>query len=99
MSGDRRSPTIKEGTTVTRMAAVRGRRVTRLSAAVCLVGALLAGGVAPAAAAGPNIVAHWDKIAEDTVVGSGAQQIESLIYLSYTQLAVYDALAAIDGGY
>ena len=69
---------------MTRMPVARSRRVTRLSAAVCLVGAIIAGGVAPAAAAGPNIVAHWDKIAEDTVVGSGAAQIESLIYLSYT---------------
>ncbi len=87
------------GTTVTKLAATRGQRVTRLSAAVVLVGAILAGGASPAAAAGPNIVSQWDKIAEDTVVGSGAQQIESLIYLSYTQAAVYDAVVAIEGGY
>jgi hypothetical protein len=75
------------------------RRSVRLVVALCLVGSLVAAVSGPAAASGPNIVAQWNKIAEDTVVGSGAQQIEGLVYMSYTQIAVYDALVAIVGGY
>jgi hypothetical protein len=46
-----------------------------------------------------NTVAQWNKIAEDTVVGSGAFQNEGLIYMAYTSSAVYNAVVAIDGGY
>ena len=67
------------------MVARTSRRTARLLAAVCLLGSLVAGVSAPVAASGPNIVAQWNKIAEDTVVGSGAQQIEGMIYMSYTQ--------------
>src|SRR5215203_477249 len=66
---------------------------------LCLVGGLVAGSASPVAGAGPNMVAQWDQIAENTVVGAGTAQIEALIYLSYTQLAVYDAVVAIEGGY
>ena len=59
----------------------------------------LASGSTPVAASGPNIVEQWDKIAEDTVVGTGAPQIEGFVYMSYTQTAVYDALVGIDGTY
>ena len=47
----------------------------------------------------PNTVQQWNKIAEDTVVGSGAFQGEGEIYMSYTSAAVYDAVVAIQGGY
>jgi hypothetical protein len=47
----------------------------------------------------PNTVQQWNKIAEDTVVGSGAFQGEGEIYMSYTATAVYDAVVAINGGY
>ena len=55
----------------------------------------------PASATLPpgNTVEQWNKIAEDTVVGSGAFQTEGLIYMSYTSAAVYDAVVAIDGGF
>src|SRR6476659_2804609 len=55
----------------------------------------------PASATLPpgNTVEQWNKIAEDTVVGSGAFQTEGLIYMSYTSAAVYDAAVAIDGGF
>jgi hypothetical protein len=46
-----------------------------------------------------NTVAQWNKIAEDTVVGSGAFQNEGLIYMSYESAAVYNAVVAIQGGY
>jgi hypothetical protein len=46
-----------------------------------------------------NTVQQWNKIAEDTVVGSGAFQTEGLIYMSYTSAAVYDAAVAIDGDF
>src|SRR5206468_8731829 len=46
-----------------------------------------------------NPVEQWNKIAEDTVVGSGAFQNEGLIYMAYESAAVYDAVVAIRGGY
>jgi hypothetical protein len=46
----------------------------------------------------PNSIQQWNKIAEDTVVGSGAFQGEGEIYMSYASLAVYDAVVAIQGG-
>src|SRR3954463_6848947 len=47
----------------------------------------------------PNTVQQWNKIAEDTVVTSGAFQGEGEVYMSYTATAVYDAVVAIEGGY
>jgi hypothetical protein len=57
--------------------------------------------VTAASAARPsgNAVQQWDKIAEDTVVGSGAFQNESQIYMANEATAVYDAVVAIEGGY
>src|SRR3954451_14915525 len=55
-----------------------------------------AGAVLPAL---PNTVQQWNKIAEDTVVGSGAFQGEGEIYMGYESLAVYDAVVAIQGGF
>ena len=46
-----------------------------------------------------NAVQQWNKIAEDTVAGSGAFQNEGLIYMAYVSAAVYDAVVAIEGGY
>src|SRR6516162_2763086 len=46
-----------------------------------------------------NTVEQWDKIAEDTVVGSGAFQAEGFIYMGYASAAVYDAVVSIDGGF
>ena len=60
---------------------------------------LLGGSWSSVLAAGPSTVVAWNKIAEDTVVGSGAFQNEGWIYLSYTELAVYDADVAIEGQY
>jgi hypothetical protein len=62
--------------------------------------AVLIGGTRNAAAVLPgNTVEQWNKIAEDTVVGSGAFQNEGLIYMAYTSAAVYDAVVAINGVY
>jgi hypothetical protein len=47
----------------------------------------------------PSTVLQWNKIAEDTVLGSGAFQGEGEIYMAYTSAAVYDAVVAIRGGY
>src|SRR5882762_5108601 len=54
-----------------------------------------------AAAALPpgNAIEQWNKIAENTVVGSGAFQNEGLIYMAYESAAVYDAVVAIEGDY
>jgi VCPO second helical-bundle domain len=46
-----------------------------------------------------NTVQQWNKIAEDTVVGSGAFQSEGFIYMAYVSAAVYDAVVAIEGGF
>ncbi len=59
----------------------------------------MAGSWSPVAATGPNMVSQWNTIAENTVVGAGAQQLEGFLYLGYVQLAVYDAVVAIEGGY
>jgi hypothetical protein len=64
-------------------------------AAVVLVIALGAfAGVRSAHAVLPpgNTVAQWDKIAEDTVVGSGAFQNEGLVYMAYTTNAMYRSI-------
>src|SRR5438034_1816143 len=55
----------------------------------------------PASATLPpgNTVAQWNKIAEDTVVGSGAFQPEGFIYMAYASAAMYDAVVAIEGGF
>src|SRR3954452_3505293 len=68
-------------------------------ATIALAAAAIAGTARTAAAATPNAVAQWNKIAEDTVVGSGAFQNEGLIYMSYESAAVYNAVVAIQGGY
>jgi hypothetical protein len=70
-------------------------------AVVALAVATSAGTTRNAAAALPpgNTVAQWNKIAEDTVVGSGAFQSEGLIYMAYASAAVYDAVVAIEGGF
>jgi hypothetical protein len=68
---------------------------------VALAVAASAGTTRNAAAALPpgNAVAQWNKIGEDTVVGSGAFQSEGLIYMAYASTAVYNAVVAIEGGY
>jgi hypothetical protein len=70
-------------------------------AVVAMAVATSAGTIRNAAAALPpgNTVAQWNKIAEDTVVGSGAFQSEGLIYMAYASAAVYDAVVAIEGGF
>ena len=72
-----------------------------LTAAAALAAAASTGTTRDAAAALPpgNTVAQWNKIAEDTVVGSGAFQAEGFIYMAYASTAVYNASVAIEGGY
>ena len=47
----------------------------------------------------PNTVQQWNKVAEDTVVTSGAFQGEGENYMAYASAAVYDAVVAIQGGF
>ncbi len=64
--------------------------------AIVVVLAVVAGaGVHDAHAVLPpgNTVQQWDKIAEDTVVGSGAFQNEGLIYMAYVSNAMYRAIS------
>jgi hypothetical protein len=78
-------------------------RVLRVGAIVTIAMAVAAsaGTTRDAAAALPpgNTVAQWNKIAEDTVVGSGAFQSEGYIYMAYVSTAVFNAVVAIEGGY
>jgi VCPO second helical-bundle domain len=46
-----------------------------------------------------NTVQQWNKIAEDTVVGSGTFQPEGFVYMAYVSAAVYDAVVAIAGDF
>ena len=65
------------------------------AAAVAIALAVLAGAQVRAAHAvlpPGNTVAQWDKIAEDTVVGSGAFQNEGLQYMAYTTNAMYRSI-------
>ena len=73
----------------------------KISIMQLLIAIALVALAAPASATLPpgNTVEQWNKIAEDTVVGSGAFQTEGLIYMSYTSAAVYDAAVAIDGDF
>jgi hypothetical protein len=68
-------------------------------AVVAAVGAATSRNAQAVLPALPNTVQQWNKIAEDTVVGSGAFQGEGEIYMSYASLAVYDAVVAIQGGF
>src|SRR3954454_25191062 len=47
----------------------------------------------------PNTIQQWNKIAGDTVVGSGAFQGEGEDYMAYTAAADYDAGVAIQRGF
>jgi hypothetical protein len=66
---------------------------------VAAVGATTTRGAQAALPSPPNTVQQWNKIAEDTAVGSGAFQGEGEVYMSYTATAVYDAVVAIQGGF
>src|SRR5581483_3040591 len=79
------------------------KHALRIAAVLALALALVAAGGATrnasAAVLPPgNTVEQWDKIAEDTIVGSGAQQIEGFVYMSYVSTSMYDAVAAIQHG-
>jgi vanadium-dependent haloperoxidase-like protein len=78
---------------------LRTLRIIPLAAALLLVAP--AGAVRSSTALLPpgNTVAQWNKIAEDTVIASGAFQNEGLLYMGYTSAAVYDAVVSIRGGY
>lgn len=69
-------------------------RRTLLAVFVAGALAILAGASTPNAHAvlpPGNAVQQWDKIAEDTVVGSGAFQSEGLVYMAYVSSAMYQA--------
>jgi hypothetical protein len=84
------------------MSHIRPRRRLRVLVALAFVGSLVGtswSSVEATGPTGPNTVAQWNKIAEDTVVGSGTFQNEGWVYMAYTEAAVYDAVVAIEGEY
>ena len=75
-------------------------RAARAAGALALMVVVVLGTATVQAVLPPgNSVQQWNKIAEDTVVGSGAFQNEGLIYMAYVSAAVYDAVVAVEGGY
>jgi hypothetical protein len=86
---------------MTRWLARRTVLVTATALVVLAVQTAGAGARSDATAVLPagNTVEQWDKIAEDTVVGSGAFQAEGLLYMGYESAAVYDAVVSLAGGY
>ena len=88
------------------MFAIRSRLTGGAASAAAACLSLISIGAAglaasPAAAALPpgNTVQQWNQIAENTVVGAGAFQNEGLIYMGYVSAAVFNAAAAVQGGY
>ena len=73
--------------------------VARVSGAIAFMVAVAFSVTVRAVLPPGNTVQQWNKIAEDTVVTSGAFQNEGLIYMAYVSAAVYDAVVAIGGGY
>ncbi len=70
--------------------------MSRMLLTVLVIGALAGLAGASARNAGAvlppgNAVEQWDKIAEDTVVASGAFQSEGMIYMAYVSQAMYRA--------
>ena len=79
---------------------MKSRRFGRLIFAVALAILVIFASQAVEAALPPgNSVQQWNKISEDTVVGSGAFGNEGLVYMAYVTAAVYDAVVAIEGRY
>src|SRR4029079_277376 len=73
--------------------------VLALAVAMAIVTAGAATRNASAAVLPPgNTVEQWEKIAEDTILGAGAQQIEGFLYMSYVSTSMYDAVTAIQHG-
>src|SRR5438094_4970160 len=77
------------------------RQSKKISILPLLIAPMLVALASPASATLPpgNTVQQWNKIAEDTVVGSGTFQPEGFIYMAYPSAAVYDAVVAIEGGF
>src|SRR5256886_11451317 len=77
------------------------RQSKKISILQLLIALMLVALASPASATLPpgNTVQQWNKIAEDTVVGSGTFQPEGFIYMACPWAGVYDAVAAIEGGF
>jgi len=77
------------------------RQSKKISILQLLIALVLVALASPASATLPpgNTVQQWNKIAEDTVVGSGTFQPEGFIYMAYVSAAVYDAVVAIEGDF
>ncbi|HEX3226378.1 MAG TPA: vanadium-dependent haloperoxidase [Gaiellaceae bacterium] len=76
-------------------------RLLLLAAAALAVAAAAARTARPSTVTLPpgNTVEQWNKIAEDTVVTSGAFQNEGFQYMAYESTAVYDAAVSLGHGY
>jgi PAP2 superfamily len=79
----------------------RSAPLALVAATLLLVVAGITAGRAAATTLPPgNSAQQWNTIAQDTVVNTpGMFQNEALLYMAYTQAAVYDAMTSIDGRY
>jgi hypothetical protein len=82
---------------------MRGQPLVLSALAVFVISAAVAAsapaGPRPAAVASPQVVLDWNATAAATLLASGKPQPESMVYIGLTQVAVYDAVIAIEGGF
>lgn len=76
-------------------------RLLSILGLMLLIGILPGASLAsPPAADKADAVIHWNEIAQRTAITEAKQaQTQSMIYISFVQAAVYDAVVAILGGY
>lgn len=104
-------PRTRLGSTLVALSASASRPIAAVLIAATIAGGVLA---SPAAAASgpacpdtvipnapiiPNAVGCWNAIAVQTVRLAAPYNVQDLIYMGYTQAAVYDAVTKIDGRY
>jgi hypothetical protein len=71
-----------------------------LGATFVAVGCTTSPPASPRVAAGPTSVLEWNGVAQRVTISVAKQfQAQSIVYIATTQAAVYDAVAAIVGGY
>lgn len=78
------------------------KRLTALGLGIAaLLSAALPAAAGPAkrTVTSPQVVLDWNATAVATLRASGKGQPESMVYITLTQAAVYDAVSAIEGGF
>jgi hypothetical protein len=74
-------------------------RLALLATSLALAATGASASTAAAALPPGNTAQQWNQVAQDAVISTGMFQNEALLYMAYTQAAVYDAVTSIEGGY